>query len=273
MTIGEKIKKLRTEKGFTQSALSNGIVTRNMLSLIENGSARPSLKVSRALAERLGVPVEYLISEDDSPVIYSNAGGLSELCGLYKSGKYEDCLKSGEALSGDEAALVVMRSAYALGKAALVERKIAAALDYFSKAWESSSKTVYALPEEIADIRRMCLLCDAIVGKKNFSDVPKKSFDEFDEISAYVAAIYGVDIGTIELLPEHKTHVLITKLIKVGRLADAEKALMDRLKYVGDKLTKYYMLRSLEDVYRKRSDFKGTLEAAEKRKAAFDELI
>ncbi|MBR0236424.1 MAG: helix-turn-helix transcriptional regulator [Clostridia bacterium] len=273
MSIGEKIKTLRKEKGFTQSSLSDGIITRNMLSLIESGSARPSYKAARALAERLGVPVEYLMSDSDSPVIYSNADGLSELRTMFKAGRFEECVKAGAALSGDEASLIIMRASYSLGLDALKERRIAQALEYFTTAGDFSAKTFYALPDEVSKIRRMYLLCDAIVGKKNFSDVPKLSYDEFDETSAYIAALYGVDIGNIELLPEHKTHVLIAKLIKVGRLADAEKALLDRLKVVGDKLTKYYMLRSLEDVYRKRSDFKGTLETSEKRKAAFEELI
>ena len=71
MTIGEKIKNLRKEKGMTQNELSSGIVTRNMLSLIENNSAKPSLGTTRAFAERLGVPVEYLISESDSVASFS----------------------------------------------------------------------------------------------------------------------------------------------------------------------------------------------------------
>ncbi len=39
MTIGEKIKKIRTAKLMTQSELAGSEITRNMLSRIENGFA------------------------------------------------------------------------------------------------------------------------------------------------------------------------------------------------------------------------------------------
>ena len=49
----------------TQKELSEGIVTRNMLSRIENGEALPSLSTVSALAARLSVPVGYLIDDLD----------------------------------------------------------------------------------------------------------------------------------------------------------------------------------------------------------------
>ena len=42
--IGKAIRELRKDKKLTQAQLAQGIVTRNMLSLIENGSATPSLQ-------------------------------------------------------------------------------------------------------------------------------------------------------------------------------------------------------------------------------------
>ena len=43
MNIGEKIKRLRTAKLMTQADLVGDVITRNMLSQIENGVANPSL--------------------------------------------------------------------------------------------------------------------------------------------------------------------------------------------------------------------------------------
>ena len=43
MTIGEKIRLARQEAGLSQRQLCGQQVTRNMLSQIENGSARPSV--------------------------------------------------------------------------------------------------------------------------------------------------------------------------------------------------------------------------------------
>ena len=58
LEIGEKIKTLRQSKRMTQAELSGDQITRNMLSLIENGSALPSLPTIIYIAERLNVPVE-----------------------------------------------------------------------------------------------------------------------------------------------------------------------------------------------------------------------
>ena len=43
MTLGEKIRQARLEAGLSQRQLCGDTVTRNMLSQIENGSARPSM--------------------------------------------------------------------------------------------------------------------------------------------------------------------------------------------------------------------------------------
>ena len=54
MTLGNKIKEIRKRKNITQSALCQGKITRNMLSLIENGVSLPSLASLVYLAEKLG---------------------------------------------------------------------------------------------------------------------------------------------------------------------------------------------------------------------------
>lgn len=64
MTMGEKIRHCRLEAGLSQRQLCQGIITRNMLSQIENGSAKPSLATLHALAARLGQNVQYFLDED-----------------------------------------------------------------------------------------------------------------------------------------------------------------------------------------------------------------
>ena len=271
MTIGEKIKNLRKDKGFTQSALSDGIVTRNMLSLIENGSARPSLGTMRKFAERLGVPIEYLISDNDAPVPSASAAvspeGVSSMRALFKSGKYAECLEQANKLdfADDETALIIMRCAHVLGDESFKKRSVSAALNLFTLALTSAEKTAYATQDELTKIRRMYQL--------TFADMPRAIYSDNDEAAAYIAAFYGADVGNFELLLEHKNHIAILRLMKVGRLKDATKALLDQLKITSDKLTKYYLLRSLEECFRKAGDFKGTFEAAAQRRAAYEELV
>ena len=64
MTLGEKIKQARLEAGLSQRQLCGEEITRNMLSQIENGSARPSMATLSYFASRLGKTVSYFLEED-----------------------------------------------------------------------------------------------------------------------------------------------------------------------------------------------------------------
>jgi len=64
MELGEKIRQARLEAGLSQRQLCGETITRNMLSLIENGSAKPSMGTLRFLAEQLGKPVSFFLEED-----------------------------------------------------------------------------------------------------------------------------------------------------------------------------------------------------------------
>ncbi|MCC5892780.1 helix-turn-helix domain-containing protein [Exiguobacterium sp.] len=59
--IGQRIKALRKEKKLTQSQLAEGIITKSMLSMIENGKAEASMRSLREIAKRLEVPVQSLL--------------------------------------------------------------------------------------------------------------------------------------------------------------------------------------------------------------------
>ncbi len=66
MELGEKLRKARLEAGLSQRTLCGGEITRNMLSQIENGTARPSMKTLQYLAARLGKPVSFFLEEGAS---------------------------------------------------------------------------------------------------------------------------------------------------------------------------------------------------------------
>ena len=67
MELGEKIRQARLAAGLSQRQLAGEEITRNMLSLIENGSAKPSVKTLRYLAARLDKPLGYFLEEWASP--------------------------------------------------------------------------------------------------------------------------------------------------------------------------------------------------------------
>ena len=64
MELGQRLKQARLEAGLSQRQLCGEEVTRNMLSQIENGAAKPSMATLSYFAARLGKPVSYFLEEN-----------------------------------------------------------------------------------------------------------------------------------------------------------------------------------------------------------------
>ena len=80
MDLGEKLKKVRLEAGLSQRQVCGERITRNMLSQIENGSARPSMDTLRYL-EGLGArEVTCTIARDNAV-----SRAMHESCGFVKT--------------------------------------------------------------------------------------------------------------------------------------------------------------------------------------------
>ena len=63
MELGAKIKQARLDAGLSQRQLCGDTITRNMLSLIESGRAKPSMDTLQYLAGQLGKPMGYFLEE------------------------------------------------------------------------------------------------------------------------------------------------------------------------------------------------------------------
>jgi transcriptional regulator with XRE-family HTH domain len=68
-TVGQRIRRLRLERGLSQRDLSAPGITYAYVSRIETGGRKPSLKAMRHLARRLGVDLEYLETGDPIPAL------------------------------------------------------------------------------------------------------------------------------------------------------------------------------------------------------------
>lgn len=64
MELGQKLKEARVEAGLSQRQLCGDVITRNMLSQIEHGTARPSMQTLQYLAARLGKTVGFFLGEE-----------------------------------------------------------------------------------------------------------------------------------------------------------------------------------------------------------------
>ena len=87
MELGEKIKQARLEAGLSQRQLCGDTVTRNMLSQIGNGSARPSMDTLRYFAARLGKTLSYFLEED--AVLSPNQQVMARAREAYDKGHWE----------------------------------------------------------------------------------------------------------------------------------------------------------------------------------------
>ena len=85
MTLGEKLRAARSEAGMTQRQLCGEEITRNMLSQIENGSARPSMKTLQYLAGQLGKPVSFFLEEE--AVVSPNRQCMDQARKAYDAGQ------------------------------------------------------------------------------------------------------------------------------------------------------------------------------------------
>lgn len=64
--LGQRIKKLRIEKGMTLVELAGKKMSKGMLSMIENGRANPSMDSLKFIAHQLGCDPQYLLGNPTS---------------------------------------------------------------------------------------------------------------------------------------------------------------------------------------------------------------
>ncbi len=91
MTLGEKLKAARLAAGLSQRQLCGDVITRNMLSQIENGSANPSMETLRYLAGRLEKSIGYFLQEE--AVESANPPVMEQARLAYGCGRYDRALE------------------------------------------------------------------------------------------------------------------------------------------------------------------------------------
>ena len=101
MELGERIRQLRLSKGLSQRQLCADVITRNMLSQIENGSARPSMDTLSYLAARLEKPVSFFLEEDT--VTSPNQAVMARVREAYANGQYSQAAKELESYVSPDA--------------------------------------------------------------------------------------------------------------------------------------------------------------------------
>ena len=158
MDLGTRLRQARLEAGLSQRQLCGEVITRNMLSLIENGSAKPSMETLRYLASKLGKPMGYFLEEQ--AVTSPNRERIAQARHSMAEGEYRAALVLLEDWQGEDPvfdperyfleALCCIRQA----ELALAEGRPGYARELLDQADAAGSLTAYYTPE----LRRTRLL-------------------------------------------------------------------------------------------------------------------
>jgi transcriptional regulator with XRE-family HTH domain len=149
-SVGERLRRLRTERGLSQRDLSSPGVSYAYISRIEAGARRPSVKALRMLAEKLGVTADYLETGSQIGDAEARELRLADLeLQLRLDGEVpieELTLLLEEALAhADETAAA--RASIALGSAADASGKHAEAIEHLERAVGFNFVTAVTRPD------------------------------------------------------------------------------------------------------------------------------
>lgn len=280
-TLGERIRRLRTLRGMTQSALVEGTVSRNMLSMIESGAAMPSLETLLSFAEKLGVPVGYFFADENEERLYKKKQLADDIYFLIKSGKYDDAARMCDLIGDDfEMTYLAIKCRMALGEAYLREYRLATATVCF----DSALSGCRALPIPENSIILACeyvqLLIDAV-----YADVIP---DELTDSARFGTAVpadflsyaYSLKLiakgdldgaaaiaGTGIMRPFHSLHIRALFLMKGASYSDAAR-MLDLALTLPDSdgfFSRYLLLSDLENCHKYIGDFKSAYDISTSR--------
>jgi len=167
MELGEKLRMARQEAGLSQRQLCSDIITRNMLSLIEHGNAKPSMDTLKLLAARLGKPVSYFLEEDT--IVSPNARVMESARERFDAGDYAGACaalegyREGDGVYDREASLLRKCVYLELAEQALREKRRPYGMELLEKA-----KSPGAYCDDALERRRLLLLGQ--VSGENVSD-------------------------------------------------------------------------------------------------------
>ncbi len=289
MNIGEKIKKLRTEKLMTQSELAGTEITRNMLSRIENGAALPSLGTIQYIAKRLNVSVGYLMADEKDEQIYFKYNEIDNIKKAYMAGDFKICRDmcyNARSCNDDEVKLVLSECLLELGIEEFNSGRLRNACSYFDEAIESCSATVY----------NTCFIV-AMAGvyfryMKTLSSTLESSVLDTEKINIYPAlsnefciyAIYNSDDSCKEIVARtealnpkgpYAMHISAKENMESNNFSEAYKLLHEILYSLIEvpQPILYHVICDLEICCKELGDYKGAYEYSLEKLSSLQKLL
>lgn len=145
MNIGEKIRSARLDKDMTQSEVAGDKITRNMLSAIESGKSLPSFDTLYYIANKLDLPLSYLLSEEIDAFDYKKREYISRIRDAFSKKRYFECIMLIEKIGDvdDELSYILSHIYFELGASAAKNGSFVTAEKHLTLSSEYANKTVY----------------------------------------------------------------------------------------------------------------------------------
>ena len=279
MNIGEKIKRLRSEKFMTQSELAGDTITRNMLSCIENGTAQPSLSTLRYIASKLNVSAGYLLADGEEEKMYLKLSETSNIKNAYIAQDFRICrdmCADAEFELDDELNLIFAESSLALGIESFNGGMLRKACSYFDEAIEVCGRTLYNTDHILARVAVYFRYMRRISAMLTSDTIDESDVEVFaaisDDFSRYAIAFEAIEDGNGELsehiiapLDENQPyslHIKARHAMLEGKYDEAYRALYLILinPYKIQEPLMYFVFCDLEICCKEIKDFKGAYE-------------
>lgn len=271
MKLGEKVKIARKANKMTQEQLAGSKITRNMISRIENGTVNPSIETVKHLANKLSLPLSYLLSEDDDLLFYEKKEKISALYDAFASKEYAYCIKKISEFSDvdNEISYMLAVSYFELGKAALLKGSLNTAIKNMQLAEEYCNKTVF----DTMHIKAVAKMYSAIAlniqspllefNDAEYLDGMHTMFD--DELYRYLIQDYSYSFMDACI----KLHVDGKLLIKERKYKEAVALLLEAVEYAFknnyNAFVVFGIYADLELCYKQLYDFENAYRYASKR--------
>lgn len=271
MTLGEKVKAVRIQKRMTQSELGGDVITRNMLSAIENDKALPSLETLRHISIALDTPISYFLSDGDDLFLFTKAARMPSIVSSLRSGCYNACVNQILKLEkqDDELTFILSKCYFEMGIVSVKNGALLTAKEQLLLSLEYAKKTVYDTARFEAVIPLYLAICHNISS-------PLLEFDEpsflggIDSATDYEFYKYVIQDSAYHFKNEiYSRHLTAKQLIKerryneaVGVLTELEK---ERKQRGSNAYINFCLYGDIEICYRQLLDFENAYKYATKR--------
>jgi tetratricopeptide (TPR) repeat protein len=139
-SLGERVRELRLERGLTQQELAADNCSKEYVSQIERGRARPTPEMMQWLAERLGVDHDYLERGVSSADYERTEALVARIETLVTGKRYDEAIKAAAGfVAYPDAPELALRALLAEGWSRMYEGELRTALERLEQARELAS--------------------------------------------------------------------------------------------------------------------------------------